>query len=778
MLHEPAEGESSARLEGARRLAEPAEVREHLVRGVPERESGFRAVSPQKLLERHRDRLVGTPAVEVVEEGKPVPDRPVHRPSPGSVVAVQLQEPGSGGPQPDLRMAFPEEEEVLVRDREQRTPEGRVDAQFVLGKLDGGKGRPEERQFRAADVGLHRRQRVGDAEILEGVGVGLGHEPPVVPEPPEEQADVARFHPPRGTSVRRRDLETPIEKSADELRDRLRLVLLEVPKVGGVRQRDGGERRSLSRLPESVERHVVHLPREASRPRARFKRRPQDLVHEVADAGNRTEVRGQADLGGAAGEQPLFDAEIVAHIGPPESVDGLLGVPDQAEPAGTRDRLVPVAVRRLFGGEQQDDLRLHRVGVLVFVYHEVAESTRQFPANLRVVPEQASRPEEQVVEVEKARLRFCALVVVHQPAEVLPQEGGEVRIALPLERGEPGPEGVTPLSGVGEAGWRAAAIRRDPELRERLLEPVQISSGAGFPRPDLPGEIRGGGERADQPVGFRARRVLRERPVELLEHEEGRARFALPAAGLIDQLQDRGLRIPGAPLPRRVEGSVVEEPQAGLVEDVERAHHRVPAAAQQAADARSRSLELPVDEMAEDPVEEGPLLGVRQDPEVGVHPGLDGALPQDGGAKGVDGPDGRLLDLGERRFEARSRGCPFRAGRRAFDPGLEALPDSEPQFTGGFLREGDRGDLPDPGGTRGHHFHHPVDNRRGLPRAGRRLHDQRGVVVPADALPGRGVRQYAHGRLRIPTTSSRAAANPARALVRACPAGRGPQTGR
>ena len=214
------------------------------------------------------------------------------------------------------------------------------------------------------------------------------------------------------------------------------------------------------------------------------------------------------------------------------------------------------------------------------------------------------------------------------------------------------------------------------------------------------------------------------------------------------------------------------------MEDVERAHHRVPAAAQQAADPRSRVLELPVDETAEDPVEEGPLLGVRQNLEVGVHPGLDGALPQDGRAEGMDGPDGRLFDLGERRFEARPRRRPLRAGRRAFDPGLEALADSEPQFTGGFLRKGDRRDLPDPGGARGHHLDHPVHNRRGLPGAGRRLHDQRGVVVPADAVPGRGVRKGAHGRLRIPTTSSRAAANPARALVRAYPAGRGPQTGR
>ena len=719
----------------------------------------------QELLERHREWLVGTAPVQVVEERQPVPDRPVHLSR--VVVVIQLQEPGPGGPQTNLGMAFPKEEEVLVRDREQGASEGGVNAQLVLGELDGGEGRPQERQLGAADVGLHRRQRVRDAEVLKGVGIGLGYEPPVGAEAAEQQADVAWLHRTRRPAVGRGDLEAAVEEPADEGRDRLWLLLLEVFDVGRVRQPDGGERGSRHRLPGGVERHVVHLPGETSKSRARLELRPEIPVHEVADAGDRTEVRGQPNLGGAAREQPLLDAQVVAHVRPPESVDGLLGIPDQAEPAGIRDRLAPVAVRRFLGGEQQDDLRLHRVGVLVFVHHEVAESPGEFPADLRVVPQQAARPQEQVVEVEQARFRLRVLVVVHQPAQVLPQECRQVSVALLLERGKPGPEPVPPSARVGEAGRRAAAIRRDPQLRERLLEPVQVPSGGGFPHPDLAGEIRGGGEGADQPVGSRPRRVLRERPVELLEHEERRDRFALLAAGSFHQLQDRGLRIPGAPLPRRVERSVVQEPEAGLVEDVERTHHRVPAAAQQAGDSRSRPLELPVHKTAEHPVEEGPLLGVRQDLEVGIHPRLDRALPQDGGAEGMDGPDGRLLDLGQRGFEPRSRGRFLRAFRRLPDPGLEALPDPEPQFAGGFLREGDRGYLPDPGGAGGHHFDDPADDRRGLSGAGRRLHDQRGVMVPADALPGRGVRKRVHGRLRIPATSSRAAANPGRAFVRA-----------
>ena len=331
---------------------------------------------------------------------------------------------------------------------------------------------------------------------------------------------------------------------------------------------------------------------------------------------------------------------------------------------------------------------------------------------------------------------------------------------------------------MGEAGRRPAAIPRDPEFRERLLEPVQVASGGGSPHPDLPGEIRGGGEGANQPVGPRSRRVLGEGAVEVLDHEERRDRFALRTARLLDQLLHGRFGVPGAPLPGCVEGPVIQQPQPGLVEDVERTHHRVPAAAQQAGDPRPRGLELPVEETAKDPVEEGPLLGVGQDLEVRVHPRLDRPLPKDGGAEGMDGSDGRLFDLGERRFEPRARGCSIRAGRRALDTQFEALADFQPQFTGRLLREGDRGDLADPGSVPGDHLDHPLDDRRRLPGAGRRLHDQRGVVVAADAVPGRGVGKLPHGRLRIPTTSSRAAAKPARAFVRACPAGRGPQTGR
>ena len=675
-------------------------------------------------------------------------------------------------------MAFPEEEEVLVRDREQRAPQGRVHAQLVLGKLDGGEGRPQERQLGAADIGLHRRQRVRDAEILEGVGIGLGHQPPIGAEAPEQQADVARLHRSRPVAVGPGDREPAVEESADEGRDRLRLLLLEVLDVGRVRQRDGGERGSRHRPPGGVERHVVHLPGESSQARGGFERRPQGPVHEIADARNRTEVRAQPHLGGAVCEQPLLDAQVVAHIRPPEAVDGLFGVPHETEASGKGNRLAPVGAPRLPGGEQQDDLRLHRVRVLVFVHHDVAEPRREFLAHLRMVPEEISRLEEQVVEVHQARLLLRVPVVVDQTAQVLPQEGGQVGVALPLEREQPGPEGVAPFAGVGEAGRGPAAIPRDPKFRERLLEPVQVAAGGGSPHPDLPGEIRGGGEGANQPVGPRSRRVLRERAVELLQHEEGRDGFALLAAGLFHQFPDGGLRIPGAPLPGCVEGPVVQQPQPGLLEDVERTHHRVPAAPQQAGDPRSRGLELPVEEAAEDPVEEGPLLGVRQDLEVRVHPRLDRALPQDGGAEGMDGPDGRFFDLGERRFEPCRRGGSLRAGRGVLDPQFKALADSQPEFTGRLFRKGDRGDLSDPGGVHGDHLDHPLDDRRRLPGAGGRLHDQRGVVVPADAVPGRGVGQRSHGRPRIPATSSRAAANPARAFVRACPAGRGPQTGR
>ena len=69
-----------------------------------------------------------------------------------------------------------------------------------------------------------------DAEVLEGIGVGLGHEPPVGAEAPEQQADVVRLDRTRTRRPLAEETAKPaVEEPTDKGRDRPRLLLLELP---------------------------------------------------------------------------------------------------------------------------------------------------------------------------------------------------------------------------------------------------------------------------------------------------------------------------------------------------------------------------------------------------------------------------------------------------------------------------------------------------------------------------------------------------------------------
>ena len=360
-------------------------------------------------------------------------------------------------------MTFPKEEQVLVGNGEERTPEGRVDAQLVVRELDGGESCAQERQFGAADVGLDRCQRVRDVQVPKGVRVGLRHQPSIRPEAPEQQTDVARLHRPGPLFAGLGNPEPAVDEPAHEARDRLRFLFLELAGIGGVSERNRGQRNALpDGFPSGVEWHVVHLPGESPDSRRLLENRLHDPVHEIADGGNRAEIRGQPDLGGAVREQALLHLEVMGHVGPPEPVNGLLGIPYQAETSRDRNGGPPVPPRRFRRGEQQDDLRLHRVGVLVLVHHDVAKAAPEFLTDLRVVPQQALRPEQQVVEIQHPGLLLGRLVVLDQPSKILAKQRRQVGVACLLECEQAGPKSVAPLAGVREAGRGAAGNSPEP----------------------------------------------------------------------------------------------------------------------------------------------------------------------------------------------------------------------------------------------------------------------------------------------------------------------------
>ena len=487
-------------------------------------------------------------------------------------------------------------------------------------------------------------------------------------------------------------------------------------------------------------------------------------------------------------------------IGAAEAVDGLLRIPDQEEPPRRRNRPEPVAPGRVGRGEQEQDLGLHRVGVLVFVHQDAGEPGPEFLARARIVPQQVPGAEQQVLEVQPARrpLRFLVtgqrllhgvfrfggpvrvrrlrfpvsaarrpFVLAEQRPQVFPEERGQVGADFLPERLEPGEEAVAHLVQIDlhrlpdhfdrQERERAqqfrdrVPVRRPPAVLpqlqrgERLLHPVVVPASGLLPDRDVPLQFGGVRHRAVQPVGSLAGRFRREEAVHAGERREagpGDRGFVAVEFVLVEQAPHGFLGVPLRTRPRGVEVPVFEQAKRRAPEAADRIRPRVAVPPQQPRHARRGVFELPAQVLPEERLEERRLLAAGEDLEVRVHAGRERPLAEQRAAERVDGADGRFLQRAHRLFHPPR----LDRGRAPGDLRFEALPDAQAQVAGGALGEGDRGDPGHVRPPRPDEFHHSGDERRGLAGAGRGLHHQRGVEVGGDAPSRRGVREIAPAR--------------------------------
>ena len=125
-----------------------------------------------------------------------------------------------------------------------------------------------------------------------------------------------------------------------------------------------------------------------------------------------------------------------------------------------------------------------------------------------------------------------------------------------------------------------------------------------------------------------------------------------------------------------------------------------------------------------------------RDLEAGVEAGLERALAQEGGGEGVDGGDGRALEVGGRGQEALALVLCLCALQGV----LDALAQAQLQLAGGLLREGDGDDAVEGGAAGPDEGEDAAHQDRGLAGAGAGLEQERGVEVAhhavADGLVG------------------------------------------
>ena len=134
---------------------------------------------------------------------------------------------------------------------------------------------------------------------------------------------------------------------------------------------------------------------------------------------------------------------------------------------GAWTRAAPVRLAVVVGREQQQDLRLERIGVLELVHEDPLEARLKPAAHLCVVAHEVARAEEQIEEVERAAAGLQLVVAIDGAAQLALEQGGEVGIGGHPELIEPRLERRTRLE---DAVARDAVRIRGPAPRLRVGE--------------------------------------------------------------------------------------------------------------------------------------------------------------------------------------------------------------------------------------------------------------------------------------------------------------------
>ena len=141
--------------------------------------------------------------------------------------------------------------------------------------------------------------------------------------------------------------------------------------------------------------------------------------------------------------------------------------------------------------EQQEQLRLQRIGVLELVHEDPPESRLEMAANAGVVPNEIARPQQQIEEIQCALSCFQPLVVVNAAEEFGVQCRSEIGVGPHLEVGKRLHQRLAGRQYAGPAHplriGRPAALARAleipvaPELNQQRLDPVQVAFGGRTP---------------------------------------------------------------------------------------------------------------------------------------------------------------------------------------------------------------------------------------------------------------------------------------------------------
>src|SRR5262245_26750373 len=391
---EPAKRNTARGFPLARQFRNAEDIGESPLAGLAEDEHRVRPRGGEQRGDGLLDGAIVAPPVQVAEQAQALDDRVQVWGRRFTLTGLRYAE---GVQAADARAVL---EQRLVAHREQWPAQGAIDGQLVIRPLDGGERGAQTLDLLPLMERLAADQHVRDAPRLERLDIRLGDVGAPLRDAAKEQADVARRH---------RDLlPWPVA-----LRHAPAAVLDEPPDERGHRVRQRGVDGRLRQSPAPVgtwhgkrhdaglarpfrpvgrERDVAGLERGAVLDHARGERRVDEPLHRW----QRAEARGQLDHGRAPLAQEVLDLLVDADVRAAEAVDRLLRIADHEELAGGRRHVAPPRRGRIIAGEQQEDLRLERVGILELVDEDVAEAALELRAHVLASADEIAAAEQEV----------------------------------------------------------------------------------------------------------------------------------------------------------------------------------------------------------------------------------------------------------------------------------------------------------------------------------------------------------------------------------------------
>ena len=165
----------------------------------------------------------------------------------------------------------------------------------------------------------------------------------------------------------------------------------------------------------------------------------------------------------------VADGPVRADIGAAEPVYRLFRIADDEQLARFGAGVEPVLDAIVSGGEQQQDFRLHRIGILELVHEDAGEPTLQVAADLVIGPQQIARAGQQIGEVERPFPALECLILFRRRLQRFLQQRREVTVGVSAKLQQIRVERIARGQDVGAnqlAVLRAVAL---PSLGQSLI---------------------------------------------------------------------------------------------------------------------------------------------------------------------------------------------------------------------------------------------------------------------------------------------------------------------